>query len=223
MLEARGLREMGGGMEIPDSTLGQMLKAVFYPSAYLDALRERADRDARWEPPMHMWRTAIGVCTLGTLIFGLTAGLAVGDWPYYQAAAFFALTYALAWAVFFALFVSCFPRPAWLSRHIAVVVLLFGEMLFEVGALLNLIFWLTNWLSRAQAIQFNLAWVLLADVTMGVVFVGLLKHGHIPVGRPLLLWLLFNAVLIVLGIFLLSWLGPSVNGGYTADPLLPFS
>lgn len=208
-------------MEIPDSTLGQLVKAVVYPSAYLDALRARAHEDPRWEPPVHMWRTAVGYCLLGTLVFGVTAGLAVGEWPYYQAAAFFGITYALAWGVFFNFFASSLPRPAWLSRHIATVVLLFGEMLFEVGAVLNLTFWLTDWLSRAQAIQFNLAWILLADVTMGVVFVGLLKHGHIPAGRPLLLWMLFNAVLIVLGIFLLPWLGPTINGVHGAGPPLP--
>ncbi len=176
-------------MEIPPNRWNQLEKLLLHPMAFSSALE--AWEKETGETPRRLWRLVVSLTLIGAALYGFTAGLLVDSWPLPGAILLLLSALAGAWFLFLKLAaIGTEGPPPWLRLHYAVVAMLFGELAFEGGIVLNLLFWWTDWLSEPQAKSLVIVWFFLASLTMlSVLVLGWRSGGHLC-GRLIFLWLL---------------------------------
>ena len=197
-------------MEIPPGRFDQLLKAVLFPTAFLEALEKQVIPVSGFPRPL--WRLMVILSVLGAFVFGFSAGLVIGPWPAVTTGLILLAALVCGWLAALPLLVlGGEGPPCWQRFHGATVSMITGELIFECGMVLNGLFWVFDWLTDAQGLAFNLLWIGLADVAMLVMLISL-WHSHRTIAlKPLAIWIgVFHPVAIGTAILLgrmakLSW------------------
>lgn len=189
-------------MEIPTGRMDQMLKALLYPSAYLDALERQVATTQSLPAPL--WRLIASVSAIGTFVFGWSAGLIITPWPAWSTGLVLQAAMLCGWLVSGPLLVlGGEGPPCWQRAHAVSISMITGELIFECGMVLNGLFWLLDRLTDGQALAFNLLWIALADVVMITMITSLWRSRGVSVVKPIAIWIgVFHPVAIMVAILL---------------------
>jgi|MDTC01.2.fsa_nt_gb hypothetical protein len=175
-------------MEIPNGRMDQMLKALLYPSAYLDALELQVATSQSLPAPM--WRLIATISAIGTFVFGWSAGLIIAPWSAFSTGLVLLAAMLCGWLVSGPLLaLGGEGPPYWQRAHAISISMITGELIFECGMVLNGLFWLFDWLTDSQAVAFNLLWITLADVVTITMIASLWKSRGVSVVKPITIWI----------------------------------
>ncbi len=189
-------------MEIPPGRFDQLLKAVLFPSAFLDALERQVFVAKVFPKPL--WHLIVILGVIGAFVYGITVGLIITSWSAVTTGLVLAAALVCGWLVALPLLVlGAAGPPCWQRFHSAMMSIITAEMIFECGMALNGLFWIFDWLTDAQALTFNLLWLGLADVAMLVMMLSIWRSRQAFTFKPIAIWIgVFHPVAIGVAILL---------------------
>ena len=137
-----------------------------------------------------MWAQLVGIAVGGSLIFGVSLGLVMPDLQLARAALWLAAWTGLAWCIFGPALCLITRKSPFICAHACLVTMAYGEGVLVAGAVINLLINLAGGTGGPGPVLFNVAWVALSNLVMGVALSRQFQAVGVAPWKTLLAWIL---------------------------------